>query len=328
MCFSPKPALIWQDITPKTKDKQYPHLTNRLKFLRYDEINTYRNDKRFIWIPCQKCLACRISKSNDWATRCFLEAKKWKNNCFITLSYNDTHIPYFKSLNHRDLQLFMKKLRKHHKGIEADEKGKYPIKYFACGEYGDKTLRPHYHIAIYNWIPKDLKIRKLNKIQQPLYTSKEVEKLWGKGFIIIGALTMESAAYIARYTQKKIYDKHSYIINKLGRAKEYIVSSRRPGIGLHITQNKEEFNKIKKNFGILMKVNGQVKLKNIPQSIRRKWREIDNLEYLEIAEEKRNEHNKKENEKLKKISQPEIERIETQEKIRQDTLLKLRRETF
>lgn len=331
MCFSPKPALISQTISPGTKEKPFPHLTNSLKFLNYYEIDKYRKNKNFIWIPCQKCLACRVSKSNDWATRCFLEAKQWKNNCFVTLSYNNEHLPYYGSLNHRDIQLFFKKLRKHHKGIEPimTKKGiEYPIKYFMCGEYGDKTLRAHYHCAIFNWVPNDLVVKKLNKIQQPLFTSETLSKLWGNGFIIVGQLTMESAAYIARYTQKKIYNKHDKIIKDMGRHQEYVTASRRPGIGLNIVKNTEEFNKIKSNFGILLQQNGKVVLKNIPQAIRKKWRDIDNLEYLEIAELKRQQHQEEENKKLEKISQHEIERLETAEKMRQQSLLKLRRESF
>ena len=331
MCFHPKPALIQTEWVPANKTINKAHWQQTLKFLDYSIYDKYKNKSNFIYIPCGKCLACRINKANDWATRCYIEAKQWKNNCFVTLSYNDKHLPYFKSLNRRDLQLFFKKLRKHHKGIEPrmyQGKIEYPIRYFACGEYGDKTLRPHYHIGIFNWIPDDLKLFKFNKIKQPLYRSNTVEKLWGKGFIIIGALTLESSAYIARYTQKKIYNKHTEIIRSLGRDQEYVVTSRRGGIGLNILYDEDEFKKMRNNFGILIKQNGELKIKNIPETIRRKWREIDQLDYIEQANARR-ESLKIETDRINaKTTQHDFERIDTLSKMKKETFRKLQREAF
>lgn len=331
MCFSPKPAIITKEWVPANKTILKPHWQQTLKFLDYSIYEKYKSRENFIYIPCGKCLACRISKANDWATRCYLEAKQWKYNCFVTLSYNNENLPYFKSLNRRDLQLFMKKLRKNHKGFEPRMwKGKveYPIRFFACGEYGDKTLRPHYHLGIFNWQPQDLVLHKLNKLQQPLYRSKTIENLWGKGFIIVGPLTMESSAYIARYTQKKIYQKHDQIIKDLGRDKEFIVTSRRGGLGFNILNDEEEFKKMRNNFGILLKQNGQVKLKNIPEAIRIKWRLLDDLDYICHAENRRKTMKIEQDKINNKISQHDIQRFDTEAKMKEETLKKLRRETF
>ena len=128
-------------------------------------------------IPCGKCIGCRLDKANDWATRCTAEAKQWKTNCFITLTYNDEKIPKNNSLRKKDLKDFWKRLRYYHKGIEKRYwKGKeeYPIRYFSCGEYGGQTGRPHYHAGIFNWKPTDLKLYKTNIQGDKLYTSEEL----------------------------------------------------------------------------------------------------------------------------------------------------------
>lgn len=333
MCFNPKPALISQPKFGCDKKHIYPNvkITRKIKFLHYEEIEKYKNDNNFLWIPCGKCLACRISNANDYATRSVLESKQWKNNCFITLSYKPEKLPPNGTLRVKDIQDFFKRLRKHEKGIEPRfYKGKieYPIRYFICGEYGDKTLRAHYHAAIFNWKPDDLKFFKFNKINQPLYLSKKLAKYWDNGFIIVGDLTFESAAYIARYTQKKIYKKHENIIKEMGRHKEFITSSRRGGIGLSVINNKEEFEKIKNNFGILMKINNTVKLKNIPRSLREKWKEIDALEYYTAAEKNRQRINKEFKDMLKKRNITEEEYKKQQNEITKDRLKKLKREAF
>lgn len=322
MCFNPKPALISQPKFGCDKNHIYPNtkITRKLRFLSYLDVEKYKNKDNFIWIPCGKCLACRISHANDWATRCILESREYKNNSFITLSYNPKNLPKNGTLQKRDVQLFLKRLRK-----------KYPdkkIRYFLCGEYGDKTLRAHYHIGFFNYKPTDLKFRKYNKCKQPLYTSKEIADLWGKGFIIVGELTTASAGYIARYTQKKIYNKHDEIIKMLGRQKEFILTSRRPGIGMNYIKNEENFKKIKNTFGILIKENETVKIKNIPQIYRNYWKNIDTLDYYNRTEENKREMKKIWKEKLEKLGLTEEEYTKRQNEITLDRLKKLKRESF
>lgn len=121
------------------------------------------------------------------------------------------------------------------------------IRFFHCGEYGEKLGRPHYHACLFNFDFEDKTLLKIvNDI--PLFTSPTLEKLWGKGFVSIGNVTFESAAYVARYIMKKINgddaDKHYEYINPLDghtyqRKPEYITMSRRPGIA------HEWFNKFK-----------------------------------------------------------------------------------
>lgn len=341
MCFNPKPAFISDIYTNKipyvnhkSKDGKsreilpnpnYNKLKRKIKFLNASEYEAYKknpsyysNQKEFIMIPCGKCLQCRISHANDWAVRCILESREYKNNCFVTLSYNPKNLPANATLVVKDLQDFMKRLRKDNKGL----------RYFACGEYGDKTLRPHYHIGFFNYKPTDLKFFKYNKCKDKLYLSKYLADKWGKGFIIVGDLTLASAGYIARYTQKKIYNNHDKIISELGRHKEFIVSSRRPGIGMNYFKNKKHFEEIKNNFGILIKENDKVQMKNIPRTFRNYWKEIDALDYFTSAEKSRQENKKIWKEKLDKIGINEIEYVKRQKELNYDRLKKLKRETF
>lgn len=321
MCFHPKYA--WYKYTfDKTKSK----LVKRIHFKYLPE----DTDNNMIIIPCGKCLACRIDRANNFATRCILESKLYKKKCFVTLSYRPKDLPKNGSLVVKDLQNFMKRLRKK---IYPEK-----VRFFACGEYGDKTLRAHYHVLLYNYYPKDAKFFKFNKSKQPLYISKELAEIWGKGFIIFGDVTIESAGYVARYTQKKIYNKHDELMKKWGRHKEFLISSRRPGIGLFMfgknkhgetcVTNKETFEKIKRNFGILIKQNDTIKLKNIPQAIRQKWREIDEFEYYEASDKHLKEVKDRIKEIIEKKGITEKQYTEEQNKITYERLKKLKRETF
>jgi len=134
-----------------------------------------------------------------------------QENAFITLTYDDDHLES-PSLNHRDFQLFMKRLRK---SIAAKEEGGTgrpspaalaagkKISYYMAGEYGTDNRRPHYHACIFGWRPKDLENQYVTGTSE-IYYSKELDKLWGKGFTSVGDVTFESAAYIARYIMAKI----------------------------------------------------------------------------------------------------------------------------
>lgn len=184
-----------------------------------------------IQVPCGQCIGCRLEKSRQWAIRCVHEAQMNEENIFITLTYNNENLPKDKSLNKRHLQLFMKRLRKH------TGPG---VRFYACGEYGEKFKRPHYHACIFNYKFKDQKIWKTTR-GVTLYTSETLDKIWGKGFTTIGDVTFESAAYVARYVTKKIngekaLEHYNEIDKTTGeiiteRIPEFTNMSRRPGIG-------------------------------------------------------------------------------------------------
>ena len=184
-------------------------------------------------VPCGRCIGCRLETSRQWAIRCVHEAQLHENNCFITLTYNDEHLPRDLSLNLRHYQLFMKKLRK---------KFGSDIRFFHAGEYGEKFGRPHYHACLFNFdFPDKVHFRTVPGGHQ-LYVSDTLSKLWGYGFATIGDVTFESAAYVARYIMKKQKGPSGDYLSTvtsfdpdtgevLSRRKpEYTTMSRRPGI--------------------------------------------------------------------------------------------------
>lgn len=177
-------------------------------------------------VACGKCVECLQQKSTEWSFRIMDEAKQYNKNCFLTLTYNDDNLPYtfseFEILPHyptllkSDLQKFMKRLRKHI----------YPqkVRFFACGEYGSKGQRPHYHVILFGWCPDDLQYFQKDKKGSILYRSAMIEKLWKFGFSSIGELTVDSAKYCAKYMQK-------LNVLPLHVVKPFVVMSNRPGIG-------------------------------------------------------------------------------------------------
>lgn len=158
--------------------------------------------------------------------RCVAEAQCHDKNCFITLTYNDDHLPINGSLLPRDLTLFFKRARKN--------LGQF--RYFACGEYGDRNGRPHYHACIFGLDFRDdakLITVKDGNVASQFIESPTLAKLWPYGQTQVGTLTFESAAYVARYCLKKLLgaDPVKKSEHYRGRKEEYVVMSRRPGIG-------------------------------------------------------------------------------------------------
>lgn len=186
-----------------------------------------------IEVPCGRCIGCRLERSRQWAIRCLHEAKLHENNCFITLTYAPEHIPPGGTLVLKHFQDFMKRLR---------EKKGPGVRFFHCGEYGDRTSRPHYHAALFNCAFPDREVFK-ERGAESYYISEELSALWPFGHHILGELTFESAAYVARYVMKKITNKEDYTdangkfwpsaeTHYQGKKPEYTTMSRRPGIGM------------------------------------------------------------------------------------------------
>lgn len=145
-------------------------------------------------IPCGQCIGCRLERSRQWAMRCVHEAQLHADNAFITLTYEDKHLPPGGSLEPEAFQLFMKRLRK---AISPER-----ILFFACGEYGSKYGRPHYHACIFGYGFPDRRLWSRRR-DIALYRSDLLEKCWQFGLSSVGDVTFESAAYVARYIVKK-----------------------------------------------------------------------------------------------------------------------------
>ena len=195
---------------------------------------TFRPDRGVgleLQLPCGQCVGCRIERSQQWAIRCVHEASLYEQNCFLTLTYDDEHLPEDGSLNKKHFQDFMKRLRK-----------KFPesrIRYYHCGEYGEVSNRPHYHACLFNFDFLDRVFFKETRGSR-LYTSPVLDRLWPFGFSTIGDVSFESAAYVARYIMKKVTGdrakEHYERVNpETGEVvmlqPEYTTMSRRPGIG-------------------------------------------------------------------------------------------------
>jgi hypothetical protein len=179
-------------------------------------------------VPCGQCIGCRLEYSRQWAVRCMHEAQLHDQNCFITLTYDNEHLPEDGSLKKEHFQKFMKRLRKKY--------GK--VRFYHCGEYGENTNRPHYHACLFGFSFPDQKYWKTHNGQM-YFVSKSLEKIWGKGFCTIGAVTFQSAAYVARYMLKKRKGKdaeaHYTRIDPITGevyylTPEYTTMSRKPGI--------------------------------------------------------------------------------------------------
>lgn len=158
------------------------------------------------------------------------EAQLHQHNSFVTLTYEDKHLPDDYSVDVRTHQLFMKRLR---------ERVGTKIRFFASGEYGETTLRPHYHYLLFGYRPPDLKYYSTNNGNK-LYTSTLISEIWPYGQNFIGNVTYQSAGYVARYVVKKIggdlaaahYSRVHPVTGKCVQVKpEFGKQSNRPGIG-------------------------------------------------------------------------------------------------
>ena len=228
MCFTPNYAI---------RDKR-----NKLVFI-IDPIEYYKlqsgmlsSDFELLKLPCGTCMDCRMNYAREWAMRCVAESQIWKYNYFLTLTYNDENLPVVNEktgeiLDHSTLRpshivQFCKSLRQN-----FSRRGHVGIRFFMAGEYGDKSFRPHYHMIVFNLPLNDLIFYKKSKLGFLYYTSPSLERIWNKGFVVVGDLTAASAAYTARYCLKKCKDLYSDKYDSLGIIPEYTNCSRRPGIG-------------------------------------------------------------------------------------------------
>lgn len=170
--------------------------------LRYNQPDEMR-------VACGKCAPCIRKRVSMWSFRLEKQAEVSASALFVTLTYNDKHVPFsrkgYLTLDKTDLQKFFKRLRKYHKGL--------PIKYYACGEYGARTHRPHYHIILFN------------------SNHADVIKAWSLGNVEMGFTHFREAEHNAiGYTLKYITKEKKVGKHHLDdRAKEFSLMSK--GLG-------------------------------------------------------------------------------------------------
>lgn len=193
-------------------------------------VGTYRKDGSMTYRPCGSCLECRLGYAKDWALRCVHEAQMFEENSFLTLTYDNDNIPLDGSVHKQELKKFIKELRR-----ELEPK---KIRFFGCGEYGEKFSRPHYHVCLFGHDFADKEILKAKRFRKSkfgqscdmLFISEMLGSIWKKGWHTIGEVNFQSAGYVARYITKKIGGKDEESHYK-GRNKEFALMSRMPGIG-------------------------------------------------------------------------------------------------
>lgn len=281
-CSSPLYA-VYNDLNTTLDNKK------KLVFIKKDEYDTIKENKNIhkLELPCGHCIECRINKAQDWSTRAVLESRYYSDNWFITLTFEDSYMPYIKTISRKTgqpavlgqlrydyIQKFMKDIRKfysYHYGLDN-------IRFLVSGEYGDNSERAHFHILLYN-LPIDKRDLHVRKIQAGhiYYDSPFIAKFWPYGNNIVTDLNLCTSAYVARYVLKKFYgqyeDSYQEVCKYYGveplRA-EFIQCSRRPGIAHKYFTDEFSYRDFLENKKILFN-NG--KLNPIPKYFNRIFKE-------------------------------------------------------
>lgn len=178
-----------------------------------------QNGRRDI-VPCGKCNYCLQTKRSDWTFRILQELKVSTSAYFLTLTYSDEHLPPGSTVRKTDLQNFNKRLRKRNA-----LRSKRSLRYYAVGEYGTQTERPHYHSILFN-----------------LCDPQDVEKAWPFGHVMVGDVNIASIHYVTKY-----------VINRMqeypNRDPPFALMSRRPALGASYLDTHTDWHRAeKRNF--------------------------------------------------------------------------------
>lgn len=249
-CYHPLKAIVVEG--SQSVKNNVPTRKRVFKFLKPFEVDKYPADK-IIQIPCGQCVGCRIQYSREWANRCMMELQYHDSSYFVTLTYDDAHVPRAKyltsdasvsaltgellsepefqeslTLRKRDFQLFMKRLRKKFHNQK--------IRFFMAGEYGSNTLRPHYHAIIFGLRLDDLQLYSKSPQGFCYYNSPSLQSCWSDkdgnpiGYAVVAEVTWETCAYTARYVMKKQTGKDAEFYTRFNMQPEFTLMSRKPGI--------------------------------------------------------------------------------------------------
>lgn len=219
-CLNPSRA--WQDMFTTNENGTHPVIW-KFKDIEHEfeprlvegELEYHSDRYRELVIPCGKCLLCRKRRAEEIAIRALFEIKGYdplQEHAFVTLTVDDEHMEEVfpgARLQHRPFQLFMKRMRK--RGID--------VRYLMCGEYGEKTHRPHYHAILFGWFPLDSYF----DTSGCFHGSKLLEELWPFGHVVVDRVNSNRVFYVAGYTLKVGVDDD--------RWRPYVRWSRRPGLG-------------------------------------------------------------------------------------------------
>lgn len=272
-----------------------------------------------VTIPCGRCIGCKIQYSRDWADRMMIELDQYNGKgIFLTLTYNNDHVPCNYdpntdeftgfTLDKRDVQLFMKRLRKHYKDVKC--------RFYLAGEYGPSTLRPHYHAIIYGLSLEDLekdgfkglKPKGYNELKQQYWISPTLTKIWNNGFTLVSEVSWKTCAYVARYVTKKL-GKEIELINPYA-IPEFALMSRKPGIGGTYLEDHPEVYDLK-HINMSFKTGGlQI---NIPKYFMKRLQLTNPVRYDNMMKERRMLADDRMYLKLKNTSLTYLDQLEVEE---------------
>lgn len=185
-----------------------------------------RGDHAF---PCGQCMPCRFNKRREWTHRVMLEASLHGDNAFVTLTYDDAHLPRVRDMSNglatlrpKDLQDWLKRFRRLIAPIR--------VRFYAVGEYGDDSWRPHYHVALFGYPSCQFGMSRYSRSKSRCCVNCDrVADTWLQGNVFLGGLSAESASYVAGYVTKKMTGHDDFRLN--GREPEFARMSLKPGIG-------------------------------------------------------------------------------------------------
>lgn len=224
-----RPIMARADLQPDGKFKIW--FVSKYEFDRLSDSDV---SKKYL-LPCGKCPSCRLEYAKQWAVRCMQEARLWEENYFLTLTYDDDHVPFgcdsngevrCLTLKPDDLQRFLKRLRKRY-----SDDGHVGIRFYACGEYGSRTFRPHYHLIVFNLPVRDKVVHSSNFRGDKVYRSDLLASIWQQGHVLLGEVNFDTCSYVARYMQKKQHGDDAAAQRAIGMVPEFTRMSLRPAIG-------------------------------------------------------------------------------------------------
>lgn len=215
-------------------------LASRKKKIKLDCIpHQFINGRLFLTepldVPCGSCVGCRMQRAKEWKIRNCLELQSHAEAWFITLTYDDGHLPINEHgqpyLRKRDIQLFMKRVRRN--------LGNY--RYFASAEYGEHTHRPHFHLILYGHL-SGFKLMGPNR-----FTCPDIARCWPNGQHLVEAVTPGNIAYVSGYVEKKQKDPAYFDYP----VKPFLLMSRKPGIGmLYFVKHYDSIRDTQKVYGL------------------------------------------------------------------------------
>lgn len=298
---------LWQVATSSTGEVIY----TVLPLDRYEYELNHRNwpESDTVQVPCGHCIGCQLDRSRQWADRmlCELQSAQGKG-VFVTLTYAPERVPvsWYKDNNdclHRsytlkkeDLQAFNKRLR--HAFDGSGHYGDLPvrrIRFYGAGEYGEMTLRPHYHEIFFGLSLEDVQAVPAtdaagnvvkNELGHVYYRSKLLEKLWPFGLVSCAEVSWRTCAYVARYVTKKWQSgyKTKETYQFFGVIPEFSLMSRRPGIGAEYFESwldsHEGMDLLDVSKLSLSDQEGAKQIK-VPKYVKRKYKDSDDCELRE-----------------------------------------------